>query len=139
MAKRSPRWAVVTGVLVAGCLAFYLRPSAFPTGMDANRDRVVSLEEWVGFHSQHPRYYGGYDDAGPIPKDSANYYQREFRRVDCDHDSKMDAYEYRELRWNMRWCGSRPQWSRFVERLLVDSGVVDIPRQLRFHSRCTAV
>jgi hypothetical protein len=129
--KRSPSWAVVAGVLLAGCLVFHFRPSAFPRGMDANGDRVVSPEEWIAFHARRPRFYGGYDDGGPIPKGSATYYEREFRRVDCDHDSKMDAYEYRELRLNMRWCGSRPHGFDWWERLLVDSGVLDIPRPLR--------
>jgi hypothetical protein len=45
----------------------------------------------------------------------ADYYEREFKRVDCNHDLKMDAYEFGELHWNLSWCESpqrpsRPWW-----------------------------
>jgi hypothetical protein len=103
--------------MIAGYLAFHFRASAFPEGMDADGDRVVSLGEWLRFHKQTPRFYGGYDKAGPIPKGGAAYYEREFERVDCDYDSKLDAYEFRELRWNMRWCGSRPPRRSWWETL----------------------
>ena len=99
---------IIGGLLVAAYLALPLTPSAFPDGMDADGDRLVSLEEWLDFHSKTPRFYGGYDDAGPIPKDSGTYYKREFNRLDCNHDLRLDPGEFRELRWNMRWCGSSP-------------------------------
>jgi hypothetical protein len=83
--------------------------------MDKNRDRVVSLEEWELFHDANPKLYGGYDASGPILRDRPGYYEREFKRVDCNDDVVMDAYEYDQLRWNMRWCTSdlrpmRPWW-----------------------------
>jgi len=99
---------IIGGLLVAAYLALPSTPSAFPDGMDADGDRLVSLEEWLDFHSKTPRFYGGYDDAGPIPKDSGTYYKREFNRLDCNHDLRLDSGEFRELRWNMRWCGSSP-------------------------------
>jgi hypothetical protein len=87
----------------------------YPEGLDANRDRLVSMVEWTGFHAGHPKFYGGFDQSGYITKGSADYYQREFKRVDCNHDLAMDAYEYGELHWNLRWCSSpdrppRPWW-----------------------------
>lgn len=88
----------------------------YPDGMDANGNGFISLREWTRFHSTRPQFYGGIDQKGPIPRDSDDYYEREFRRVDCDRDSKIDAHEYDELRWNARWCESpfRPNrpWSR---------------------------
>ena len=87
----------------------------YPEGMDANRDRSISMEEWTSFHAGHPRFYGGFDQSGYITKGSADYYEREFKRVDCNHDSMMDGYEFSELHWNLRWCTSpdrplRPWW-----------------------------
>jgi CelD/BcsL family acetyltransferase involved in cellulose biosynthesis len=104
---RRAAFAPVVGVaLLAAYMVLPFRPSAFPDGMDADGDRTVSLDEWLDFHSRTPRFYGGYDDAGPIPKDSETYYEREFKRVDCNHDLKLDADEFRDLQSNTRWCGS---------------------------------
>jgi hypothetical protein len=102
-------------VILALATATFLRKPPYPDGMDSNGDGVVSLEEWGHFHSAQPKAYGGYDNSGHIDRESPDYYEREFRRVDCNHDSTMDAYEYGELRWNMRWCESsarpqRPWW-----------------------------
>jgi CelD/BcsL family acetyltransferase involved in cellulose biosynthesis len=99
---------IVGAFLVAAYLVLPSHRSAFPEGMDADGDRLVSLDEWLDFHSKTPRFYGGYDDAGPIPKDSDMYYEREFKRLDCNHDLKLDPDEFRLLRSNMRWCGSSP-------------------------------
>jgi hypothetical protein len=73
------------------------------------------MEEWIGFHANNPKFYGGYDKNGYITEGSADYYEREFKRVDCNYDLEMDAYESGELHWNMRWCESdlrplRPWW-----------------------------
>jgi CelD/BcsL family acetyltransferase involved in cellulose biosynthesis len=97
---------IIGVVLLAAYFVLPGRPSLFPDGMDADGDRTVSLSEWLEFHSKSPRFYGGYDGAGPIPRDSSAYYEREFRRADCNHDLKLDADEFRELRWSTRWCGS---------------------------------
>jgi CelD/BcsL family acetyltransferase involved in cellulose biosynthesis len=107
--KRNAALALTVGVvLLAAYSVSSLRSSAFPEGMDADGDRAVTLDEWLEFHSKTPRFYGGYDDAGPIPKGSTTYYEREFKRADCNHDLKLDPEEFRELRWNTHWCGSRP-------------------------------
>lgn len=83
--------------------------------VDIDRSGVVDITEWLEFHRVFPRFYGGYDQDGYIEKGSDTYYEREFRRVDCNADSLMDWYEYNELRWNLRWCESdlrpeRPWW-----------------------------
>ena len=102
--------------LVATALAATVsKTPPYPDGMDANRDRFVSMDEWISFHADHPRFYGGFDQSGYITKGSADYYEREFERVDCNHDTAMDAFEYGELHWNLRWCTSpdrppRPWW-----------------------------
>ena len=109
---------VATACLVLLAVAFITFQDGappYPNGMDSNGDGVVSMEEWTGFHSLHPKFYRGYDGSGYIGKDNPYYYEQEFMRVDCNRDMKMDAYEYGELNWNMRWCGSdlrpsRPWW-----------------------------
>ena len=92
---------------VVALTATVLKSPPYPEGMDANRDRLVSMDEWTGFHASHPEYYRA--------KRGADYQVREFNRVDCNHDSVMDAYEYGELHWNLRTCDSpgrpmRPWW-----------------------------
>jgi hypothetical protein len=77
----------------------------FPSGLDGNFDGYVALSEWQTYHAARAKYYGGYDAAGPIAR-NADYYPREFARVDCNLDGRMSVLEYRELRWNMRYCGS---------------------------------
>jgi CelD/BcsL family acetyltransferase involved in cellulose biosynthesis len=104
---RKAALAPIVGVaLLAAYLLLPFSPSAFPDGMDADGDRTVSLDEWLEFHSRTPRFYGGYDAAGPIPKDSATYYEREFKRVDCNYDLRLDPEEFRDLSSSMQWCGS---------------------------------
>lgn len=115
------KYPMVSGATVAfsatlalGAAAVLLKPP-YPDGMDSNRDAVVSVEEWSRFHSAQPKFYGGYDNSGYIARESPDYYEREFKRVDCNHDFTMDAYEYEQLRWNARWCESsgrpqRPWW-----------------------------
>lgn len=83
----------------------------------ANVDRrdKISLEDWRTFHAIVPEVYGGHDENGVIPRDSLDYYDREFRRVDCNYDSEIDWYEFQQLSWNARWCTSslrpeRPWW-----------------------------
>jgi hypothetical protein len=103
--------AAALATLVAAFIATHSKPSPYRDGMDSNHDGLVSMEEWSRFHSAQP----GYDNSGSITKGSADYYEREFKRVDCNYDLKMDAYEYRQLHWNMRWCESslrppRPWW-----------------------------
>jgi CelD/BcsL family acetyltransferase involved in cellulose biosynthesis len=101
--------SIISAVALAAYLVFPLgEPSPFPEGMDADGDRAVSLNEWLDFHRKTPRFYGGYDDAGPIPKDSDTYYEREFERVDCNHDMRLDPAEFHALRSNMKWCGAPP-------------------------------
>ena len=125
--------AVLIGALAFGCvryskaaaagfalsavavIAISNKPPPYPDGMDSDRDGMASMDEWTRFHSTHPKFYGGYDSSGHITKGSPDYYEREFKRVDCNHDLKMDAFEYGELHWNMRWCESslrppRPWW-----------------------------
>jgi hypothetical protein len=120
-ARRHPRISaaaslVLPAVLVVAILIVKVAtPPPYPEGMDENRDRLVSMEEWKSFHAGHPRFYGGFDQSGYIPKGSADYYELEFKRVDCNRDSAMDAYEFNELHWNLRWCTSpdrppRPWW-----------------------------
>lgn len=111
---RYPRIAAGLALTTVAVVALHNR-SPYPDGMDSNRDGVMSMEEWTSFHAAHPKLYGGYDGSGYIREGSPDYYEREFMRVDCDRDLKMDSYEYGELRWNMRWCGSslrppRPWW-----------------------------
>jgi len=105
---RNRRLAALAGlsILVVTYIAYQHRSLPYPEGMDADRDRLVSISEWTRFHATNPTYYGGYDEEGYISGDEADYYEREFRRVDCDGDSLMNAYEYEQLRWNMRWCES---------------------------------
>jgi hypothetical protein len=109
-----PRQATIGTLLllVAVYAAILLRPMPYPPGMDSNEDRVVSLEEWTRFHAATPRFYGGYDASGRIPRDALQYYEWEFRRVDCNRDAVMDDYEHGQLHWNMRWCGSWPRHVR---------------------------
>ncbi|MGV3593080.1 MAG: hypothetical protein ACO1PZ_15440 [Gammaproteobacteria bacterium] len=83
----------------------------------ANVDRTgnISLEDWKTFHAVVPELYGGHDENGVIPWNHPDYYEREFRRVDCNHDAEIDWYEFRQLSWNARWCTSslrpdRPWW-----------------------------
>lgn len=79
----------------------------FPIGMNTDWDRSVTLTEWLSYHETNPEFYGGYDKNGYIDRESNDYYEREFKRVDCDQDLRMNASEYSELRWNMRWCDSK--------------------------------
>lgn len=114
-ARYSKVRAVALALLVVTLVAVRSNLPPYPDGMDSNHDGLASIEEWTRFHSTQPKFYGGYDSSGYIAKGSADYYEREFKRVDCNHDSKMDAYEYGELRWNLRWCESpmrppRPWW-----------------------------
>jgi|GEM_PF-5259341 len=107
--------AAALAVVLAALIIRVSTPLPYPEGMDANRDRLVSMDEWISFHGDHPKFYGGFDQSGYITKGSADYYEREFERVDCNHDSAMDAFEYGELHWNLRWCTSpdrppRPWW-----------------------------
>ena len=109
--------AAAAGVTLSAIavIAFNVGAPPYPNGMDSNGDDLVSLEEWTGFHSTYPKFYRGYDGSGYIGQDNPYYYEREFMRVDCNRDMKMDAYEYGELNWNMRWCESnlrppRPWW-----------------------------
>lgn len=92
----------------------HINEAPYPPDMDLNRDGFVSLSEWTLYHSAKPMYYGGHDQDGVIPASGEDYFEREFRRVDCDRDAKLDPTEYAELRWNARWCESpfRPQWPR---------------------------
>ena len=99
--------AAALALVVTVIIATVSKKPPYPEGMDTNRDRLVSMEEWTGFQAGHPWFYG--------PRGSADYYKREFDRVDCNHDSAMDAYEYGELHWNLRTCSSpgrpmRPWW-----------------------------
>ena len=99
--------AAALALVVTVVIATVSKKPPYPAGMDANRDRLVSMEEWTSFNAGHPERYGA--------RDSADYYKREFNRVDCNHDSAMDAYEYGELHWNLRTCSSpgrpmRPWW-----------------------------
>ena len=114
---RRPRLGAMTALFVAVMVyvAAQQRPLPYPQGMDTDGDRFINLDEWNSFHAANPRYYGGYDLKGPISRDSRDYYEREFKRVDCNSDSVMDAYEYSELRWNARYCEApfrpaRPWW-----------------------------
>jgi hypothetical protein len=114
------RYPKVSGATIAIAAALALgtvawRPPPYPDGMDSNRDGVVTLQEWTRFHAVQPKFYGGYDTSGHIDRGSPDYFEREFKRVDCNHDLTMDAYEYGQLRWNARWCESsgrpeRPWW-----------------------------
>ena len=99
--------AAALALVVTVVIATVSKKPPYPAGMDANRDRLVSMEEWTSFNAGHPERYGA--------RGSADHYKREFNRVDCNHDSAMDAYEYGELHWNLRTCSSpgrpmRPWW-----------------------------
>lgn len=72
--------------------------------IDINQDGFVSLTEWKNVHSVFPVSYGGKDSQGYIEDGSDAQYYREFKRVDCNGDWRMDLYEYHQLRWNLRWC-----------------------------------
>ena len=96
-----PRQATIGTLLLLGAIyAAYpcLGQCPIHRGMDSNEDRVVSLEEWTRFHAATPRFYGGYDASGYIPRDALQYYEWEFGRVDCNRDAVMDDYEYGQLR-----------------------------------------
>jgi hypothetical protein len=107
--------AASAALLLVAAIAVHHEPPPYPDGMDSNRDGLASMDEWLRFHATHPKFYGGYDHSGYIVRGSADYYELEFKRVDCNEDLQMDAYEYGELHWNLRWCGSpqrppRPWW-----------------------------
>ncbi len=112
-------------IAVAARLAFALHAhrtlARFPPGMDADGDRHVSRGEWISYQREHPPHYpppfDSEDGNGRFPRSE---YGREFDRVDCDRDAQLDWCEYKQLRWNLRWCDSpwRPgRWALMRECL----------------------